>query len=171
MSAAMKCDCERFCTTVFGNGLWFALLLWEARRPSVSFRLAASSAFYTPHLFQPPHPSEAFYWPSLVNAPPDLSSDGFIRFNFLALLLFYGGHAHLDSHFSQFFSPSSFLCHGTNLLLFYPPSSPPPDCHACYHRSCFRPGKSCPRCERLAARRERMARRNMEEAEDEGGRT
>uniref|UniRef100_UPI0037E859AA run domain Beclin-1-interacting and cysteine-rich domain-containing protein isoform X2 n=1 Tax=Semicossyphus pulcher TaxID=241346 RepID=UPI0037E859AA len=43
------------------------------------------------------------------------------------------------------------------------------ECHACYHRSCFRAGKDCPRCQRLAERRERMARRNMEEQEDEGG--
>lgn len=43
------------------------------------------------------------------------------------------------------------------------------ECHACYHRSCFRTGKDCPRCRRLAERRERMARRNMEEQEDEGG--
>ncbi|XP_037553974.1 run domain Beclin-1-interacting and cysteine-rich domain-containing protein [Nematolebias whitei] len=43
------------------------------------------------------------------------------------------------------------------------------ECHACYHRSCFRPGKDCPRCRRLAERRERMARKNMEEQEDEGG--
>ncbi|KAM8745806.1 run domain Beclin-1-interacting and cysteine-rich domain-containing protein isoform 2-T2 [Acanthopagrus schlegelii] len=43
------------------------------------------------------------------------------------------------------------------------------ECHACYHRSCFRAGKDCPRCQRLAERRERMARKNMEEQEDEGG--
>ncbi|XP_030228189.1 run domain Beclin-1-interacting and cysteine-rich domain-containing protein isoform X1 [Gadus morhua] len=43
------------------------------------------------------------------------------------------------------------------------------ECHACYHRGCFRAGKECPRCQRLAARRERMARKNMEEQEDEGG--
>uniref|UniRef100_I3J2X7 Rubicon autophagy regulator n=1 Tax=Oreochromis niloticus TaxID=8128 RepID=I3J2X7_ORENI len=42
------------------------------------------------------------------------------------------------------------------------------DCHACYHRTCFRTGKGCPRCQRLADRRERMARKNMEEQEDEG---
>ncbi|KAM7387948.1 hypothetical protein PAMP_024152 [Pampus punctatissimus] len=45
------------------------------------------------------------------------------------------------------------------------------ECHACYHHSCFRAGKNCPRCQRLAERRERMARRNMEEQEDEGGGT
>ncbi|XP_030647387.1 run domain Beclin-1-interacting and cysteine-rich domain-containing protein [Chanos chanos] len=49
------------------------------------------------------------------------------------------------------------------------------DCKACYHRTCFRNGKECPRCQRLAERRERMARRNMEEQEDheedEGGGT
>ncbi|KAM8875923.1 run domain Beclin-1-interacting and cysteine-rich domain-containing protein isoform 2-T2 [Spinachia spinachia] len=43
------------------------------------------------------------------------------------------------------------------------------ECHACYHSGCFRPGKACPRCRRLAERRERMARKNMEEQEDEGG--
>ncbi|XP_068175059.1 run domain Beclin-1-interacting and cysteine-rich domain-containing protein isoform X2 [Antennarius striatus] len=43
------------------------------------------------------------------------------------------------------------------------------DCHSCYHRSCFRADKNCPRCQRLAERRERMTRRNMEEQEDEGG--
>ncbi|XP_028259235.1 run domain Beclin-1-interacting and cysteine-rich domain-containing protein isoform X2 [Parambassis ranga] len=45
------------------------------------------------------------------------------------------------------------------------------ECHACYHRSCFRTGKDCPRCQRLAERRERMTRKNMEEQEDEGGGT
>ncbi|KAG8003745.1 Run domain Beclin-1-interacting and cysteine-rich domain-containing protein [Nibea albiflora] len=45
------------------------------------------------------------------------------------------------------------------------------ECHACYHRNCFRTGKDCPRCRRLAERRERMARKNMEEQEDEGGGT
>ncbi|XP_056893202.1 run domain Beclin-1-interacting and cysteine-rich domain-containing protein isoform X2 [Takifugu flavidus] len=45
------------------------------------------------------------------------------------------------------------------------------ECHACYHRSCFRAGKDCPRCQRLAERRERMTRKNMEEQEDEGGGT
>ncbi|XP_070688233.1 run domain Beclin-1-interacting and cysteine-rich domain-containing protein isoform X2 [Pempheris klunzingeri] len=45
------------------------------------------------------------------------------------------------------------------------------ECHACYHRNCFRTGKDCPRCQRLAERRERMARKNMEEQEDEGGGT
>ncbi|XP_069377983.1 run domain Beclin-1-interacting and cysteine-rich domain-containing protein isoform X1 [Paralichthys olivaceus] len=43
------------------------------------------------------------------------------------------------------------------------------ECRACYHRNCFRAGKDCPRCLRLAERRERMARKNMEEQEDEGG--
>ncbi|XP_057697901.1 run domain Beclin-1-interacting and cysteine-rich domain-containing protein isoform X1 [Corythoichthys intestinalis] len=43
------------------------------------------------------------------------------------------------------------------------------ECHACYHRGCFRGNKDCPRCLRLAERRERMARRNMEQQEDEGG--
>uniref|UniRef100_A0A3B3ZL43 RUN domain-containing protein n=1 Tax=Periophthalmus magnuspinnatus TaxID=409849 RepID=A0A3B3ZL43_9GOBI len=45
------------------------------------------------------------------------------------------------------------------------------ECHACYHRNCFKPGRECPRCQRLAERRERMARKNMEEQEDEGGGT
>ncbi|KAM4575359.1 run domain Beclin-1-interacting and cysteine-rich domain-containing protein isoform 1-T1 [Fundulus diaphanus] len=45
------------------------------------------------------------------------------------------------------------------------------ECHACYHQSCFRTGKGCPRCRRLAERRERLARKNMEEQEDEGGGT
>ncbi|XP_052445252.1 run domain Beclin-1-interacting and cysteine-rich domain-containing protein isoform X2 [Carassius gibelio] len=40
------------------------------------------------------------------------------------------------------------------------------DCHACYHKTCFKGGKQCPRCLRLAERRERMARKNMEEQED-----
>ncbi|KAJ3599121.1 hypothetical protein NHX12_033084 [Muraenolepis orangiensis] len=43
------------------------------------------------------------------------------------------------------------------------------ECHACYHRGCFRGGRACPRCQRLATRRESMARKNMEEQEDEGG--
>uniref|UniRef100_A0A8C6S586 Rubicon autophagy regulator n=1 Tax=Neogobius melanostomus TaxID=47308 RepID=A0A8C6S586_9GOBI len=42
------------------------------------------------------------------------------------------------------------------------------ECHACFHRNCFKPGRGCPRCQRLAERRERMARKNMEEQEDEG---
>nr|XP_057929159.1 run domain Beclin-1-interacting and cysteine-rich domain-containing protein isoform X1 [Doryrhamphus excisus] len=45
------------------------------------------------------------------------------------------------------------------------------ECHACYHRACFKASSDCPRCRRLAERRERMARRNMEEQEDEGGGT
>ncbi|XP_047442164.1 run domain Beclin-1-interacting and cysteine-rich domain-containing protein isoform X3 [Mugil cephalus] len=45
------------------------------------------------------------------------------------------------------------------------------DCHACYHRSCYQTSKECPRCQRLAERRERMARKNMEEQEDNGGGT
>lgn len=40
------------------------------------------------------------------------------------------------------------------------------DCRACYHKTCFKAGKECPRCLRLAERRERMARKNMEEQED-----
>ncbi|XP_026092181.1 run domain Beclin-1-interacting and cysteine-rich domain-containing protein-like isoform X2 [Carassius auratus] len=40
------------------------------------------------------------------------------------------------------------------------------DCHACYHKTCFKGGKECPRCLRLAERRKRMACKNMEEQED-----
>ncbi|KAA0712461.1 Run domain [Triplophysa tibetana] len=40
------------------------------------------------------------------------------------------------------------------------------ECRACYHKTCFKGGKECPRCKRLAVRRERMARKNMEEQED-----
>eukprot|EP00063_Salmo_salar_P030490 XP_014005325.1 PREDICTED: run domain Beclin-1 interacting and cysteine-rich containing protein [Salmo salar] len=47
------------------------------------------------------------------------------------------------------------------------------ECKACFHSKCFQAGKECPRCQRLAERRERMARKNMEEQEDkeedEGG--
>ncbi|KAJ8274673.1 hypothetical protein COCON_G00092980 [Conger conger] len=47
------------------------------------------------------------------------------------------------------------------------------DCKACYHRGCFKGGKECPRCRRLAERRERLARKIMdkqeEDEEDEGG--
>ncbi|XP_076879281.1 run domain Beclin-1-interacting and cysteine-rich domain-containing protein isoform X2 [Brachyhypopomus gauderio] len=43
------------------------------------------------------------------------------------------------------------------------------ECSACYHRACFRNGKECPRCRRLAERRERMARRNMEEQQEDEG--
>uniref|UniRef100_A0A4W4E6K3 RUN domain-containing protein n=1 Tax=Electrophorus electricus TaxID=8005 RepID=A0A4W4E6K3_ELEEL len=43
------------------------------------------------------------------------------------------------------------------------------ECSACYHRTCFRNSKECPRCQRLAERRERMARRNMEEQEEDDG--
>ncbi|CAB1324713.1 unnamed protein product [Coregonus sp. 'balchen'] len=47
------------------------------------------------------------------------------------------------------------------------------ECNACFHSKCFQAGKECPRCQRLAERRERMARKNMEEQEDkeedEGG--
>ncbi|KAJ8270420.1 hypothetical protein GJAV_G00114370 [Gymnothorax javanicus] len=47
------------------------------------------------------------------------------------------------------------------------------DCKACYHRGCFKGGQDCPRCQRLADRRERLARKNMDEldddTEDEGG--
>ncbi|XP_072516431.1 run domain Beclin-1-interacting and cysteine-rich domain-containing protein isoform X3 [Salminus brasiliensis] len=43
------------------------------------------------------------------------------------------------------------------------------ECNACYHRTCFKSGQQCPRCQRLAERRERMARKNMEEEEDGSG--
>ncbi|XP_077083143.1 run domain Beclin-1-interacting and cysteine-rich domain-containing protein isoform X1 [Siphateles boraxobius] len=43
------------------------------------------------------------------------------------------------------------------------------DCRACYHKTCFKAGKECPRCLRLTERRERMARKNMEEQEDGDG--
>ncbi|KAG9266891.1 run domain Beclin-1-interacting and cysteine-rich domain-containing protein isoform X1 [Astyanax mexicanus] len=42
------------------------------------------------------------------------------------------------------------------------------ECNACYHRTCFKSGQQCPRCQRLAERRERMARKNMEEEEEDG---
>ncbi|XP_066565179.1 run domain Beclin-1-interacting and cysteine-rich domain-containing protein isoform X2 [Amia ocellicauda] len=42
------------------------------------------------------------------------------------------------------------------------------DCKACYHRVCFRGQQECPKCLRLAKRRERLARRNMEEQQDQG---
>ncbi|XP_066503920.1 run domain Beclin-1-interacting and cysteine-rich domain-containing protein isoform X2 [Hoplias malabaricus] len=46
------------------------------------------------------------------------------------------------------------------------------ECNACYHRACFKSGRECPRCQRLAERREKMARKNMEEdEEDDGGGT
>ncbi|RXM29287.1 Run domain Beclin-1 interacting and cysteine-rich containing protein [Acipenser ruthenus] len=41
-------------------------------------------------------------------------------------------------------------------------------CKACYHKNCFR-SEDCPRCSRLAARREQLARRNMEQYEEEEG--
>uniref|UniRef100_A0AAY4DTT1 RUN domain-containing protein n=1 Tax=Denticeps clupeoides TaxID=299321 RepID=A0AAY4DTT1_9TELE len=40
------------------------------------------------------------------------------------------------------------------------------ECKACYHKGCYKDGKECPRCQRLSERRERMARKNMEEQED-----
>ncbi|XP_033895325.3 run domain Beclin-1-interacting and cysteine-rich domain-containing protein-like isoform X1 [Acipenser ruthenus] len=40
------------------------------------------------------------------------------------------------------------------------------ECKACYHKNCFR-SEDCPRCSRLAARREQLARRNMEQYEEE----
>ncbi|KAG7488120.1 hypothetical protein MATL_G00031110 [Megalops atlanticus] len=45
------------------------------------------------------------------------------------------------------------------------------ECKACYHKACYRGRRECPRCQRLAERRERLARKNMEEQEDEGGGT
>ncbi|MGH0153214.1 UNVERIFIED_CONTAM: hypothetical protein FKN15_056317, partial [Acipenser sinensis] len=41
------------------------------------------------------------------------------------------------------------------------------ECKACYHKNCFR-SEDCPRCSRLAARREQLARQNMEQYEEEG---
>ncbi|KAJ7993467.1 hypothetical protein DPEC_G00272730 [Dallia pectoralis] len=43
------------------------------------------------------------------------------------------------------------------------------ECKACFHIKCFRTGKECPRCRRLAERRESMARKNMEEQEEDEG--
>ncbi|MGH0138244.1 UNVERIFIED_CONTAM: hypothetical protein FKN15_038507 [Acipenser sinensis] len=40
------------------------------------------------------------------------------------------------------------------------------ECKACYHKNCFL-SEDCPRCSRLAARREQLARRNMEQYEEE----
>ncbi|XP_041119399.1 run domain Beclin-1-interacting and cysteine-rich domain-containing protein-like isoform X2 [Polyodon spathula] len=40
------------------------------------------------------------------------------------------------------------------------------ECSACYHKNCFR-SEDCPRCRRLAARREQLARRNMEQYEED----
>ncbi|KAG2463192.1 RUBIC protein, partial [Polypterus senegalus] len=48
------------------------------------------------------------------------------------------------------------------------------ECKACYHKSCFRYDQECPKCRRLALRREMLARQNMEvqtsedEEEDSG---
>lgn len=35
------------------------------------------------------------------------------------------------------------------------------ECKACYHKACFKSG-SCPRCERLQARRELLAKQSLE---------
>ncbi|XP_072555871.1 run domain Beclin-1-interacting and cysteine-rich domain-containing protein-like isoform X2 [Paramormyrops kingsleyae] len=43
------------------------------------------------------------------------------------------------------------------------------ECKTCYHRDCFSDGTECPKCRRLSERRERLARKNMEEQEEEGG--
>ncbi|XP_048860373.1 run domain Beclin-1-interacting and cysteine-rich domain-containing protein-like isoform X1 [Brienomyrus brachyistius] len=43
------------------------------------------------------------------------------------------------------------------------------ECKTCYHRDCFSGGTECPKCRRLSERRERLARNNMEEQEEEGG--
>lgn len=37
----------------------------------------------------------------------------------------------------------------------------PAECKACYHKSCFKSTR-CPRCERLQARRELLAKQSME---------
>ncbi|KAL8188253.1 UNVERIFIED_CONTAM: hypothetical protein K2H54_064224 [Gekko kuhli] len=46
------------------------------------------------------------------------------------------------------------------------------ECKACYHRACFRTGR-CPKCERLQARREMLAKQSMEadlsDYEEQGG--
>lgn len=41
------------------------------------------------------------------------------------------------------------------------PFSLPAECKACYHKSCFK-STHCPRCERLQARRELLAKQSME---------
>lgn len=41
------------------------------------------------------------------------------------------------------------------------------ECSACYHRSCFKNKSVCPRCCRLAERRERMNSTNMEEEDEQ----
>ncbi|XP_062869219.1 run domain Beclin-1-interacting and cysteine-rich domain-containing protein [Trichomycterus rosablanca] len=43
------------------------------------------------------------------------------------------------------------------------------ECSACYHRTCFKSKSVCPRCRRLAERRERLRSKNTDEEEDEGG--
>lgn len=40
----------------------------------------------------------------------------------------------------------------------FPPRT---ECKACYHKACFKCG-SCPRCERLQARRELLAKQSLE---------
>lgn len=35
------------------------------------------------------------------------------------------------------------------------------ECKACYHKACFKSGR-CPRCERLQARRELLAKQSLE---------
>lgn len=40
-------------------------------------------------------------------------------------------------------------------------SLPRTECKACYHKACFKSGR-CPRCKRLQARRELLARRSLE---------
>lgn len=41
------------------------------------------------------------------------------------------------------------------------PMLSPAECKACYHKSCFKSTR-CPRCERLQARRELLAKQSME---------
>lgn len=133
--------------------------------PPVSVRPAASSSFYTPHLSQPPPPFQASHWPAL-NSPSYLIVGQVYPVSRLSSSVREATPTWIVVPPSGFLSTSS--CGAT---LTCCSSLFPPECHACYHRNCFRPGRSCPRCQRLAARRERMARRNMEEAEDEGGKT
>lgn len=123
MSAAMKCERaaqQSVCMTVFGHGLWFALLLGEARRPpsasdSLPPRPLILLTSSNPH--DPPGLSIGRRWETPL---PTCRRTGLSSSTLSALLLCYGGHAHLDSHFSLCFFPPS-----TNLLLFSPPSSPP----------------------------------------------
>lgn len=50
---------------------------------------------------------------------------------------------------------------GQPLLALSHARSLPAECKACYHKSCFK-STHCPRCERLQARRELLAKQSME---------